>query len=393
MTLQQVADGGTEMTMPKVPPSLPIENPDSEASPEGEFGNRFQGIFDPNSPRLRLIAGDASDRKFYRYREGDATYICMQFPSWSGGYGGDPLSWLGMHRVLLAWNLPVPKIVHVDEDNACIWTSDLGDEFLNRDLGSLPFDASRNEHQVTFLRYREALELLIRAQYPPAAQRDLPHPAQSRLFDEQKLLFELNFFGEHFVKGLLSGEVSSSLLDEWTALASEIAGLERVLCHRDYHARNLMVAEGRLHWIDFQDARMGPHSYDVVSLLRDSYVRFDQATREQLFNDYFDNVNAARSRAGLEPLTAAGFHRERLMVGLQRNIKALGSFAYLHRVKRKKVYLSFVRHTLDVILSESRASEVMVKYPKTLALVQGLIDGPASRIFDAMITKEGLDQF
>jgi aminoglycoside/choline kinase family phosphotransferase len=353
---------------------------------------RFVGLFDPRSPRLQLIAGDASDRKFFRCREGDASFICMQFPSWRGGYGGDPLSWLGMHHVLEQWRLPVPAVVHVDESNACIWTTDLGDHFLNRDLGSLPFDARRPEHHKTFTQYQEALKLLIAAQYP-MVHGELQHPAKNRFFDQEKLLFELNFFGEHFLQGLLECEIPESLRQEWLGLATEIAKFEPVLCHRDYHARNLMVCNDAVHWIDFQDARLGPHLYDVVSLLRDSYVRFHPDTREQLFQDYFGYLNQARVANGKDPMTAAGFHRERLMVGLQRNIKALGSFAYLFRIKGKKVYLSFVCHTVDLILAESKASEMAVRYPATFRLLDALASGKEGDRFRALTAQQGIDHF
>jgi aminoglycoside/choline kinase family phosphotransferase len=382
------------MKMAKPPPRIPFDEadlPDQEEI-EAKRDPRFEGIFDPNSPRLRLIAGDASDRKFYRYREGDSTFICMQFPTWSGGYGGDPLSWLGMHRVLMDWRLPLPEVVHVDKANACIWTTDLGDGFLNRDLGSLPFDAARPDHQKVYDLYKEALALLVRAQYPDHSP-ELNHPARQRFFDSEKLLFELNFFGEHFVHGLLNLKVDAALTDEWRELASGIAQCEQVLCHRDYHARNLMVSEGRVFWIDFQDARMGPHSYDVVSLLRDSYVRFEASTREQLFIDYFDAMNNARLARDKEPFSAAQFFRERLLVGLQRNIKALGSFAYLHRIKRKKVYLSFVRHTLEVILAESHASELTVRFPLTFAMLESLFSGELGESFLEFTRQENIDQF
>lgn len=348
--------------------------------------------FDSRSPNMILIAGDASDRKFYRSRVGDLSVICMQFPSWEGGYGGDPLSWLGMHAALLRWKLPLPHVLHVDEENACIWTTDLGDHFLNRNLGSVPLDAERQEHQQIYQLYREALLLLVHAQYPQESG-DIEHPALHRSFDATKLNFELNFFAEHFLSGLL-GETAGELLKrEFNELADQIAGMEQVICHRDYHARNLMICQDQVFWIDFQDARMGPHAYDVVSLLRDSYVRFEHNTREQLFVDYFDAMNGARRARGKEVIGPADFFRERLLVGLQRNIKALGSFAYLCRVKNKKVYLSFVSHTVETILEDSAASEISLQFPTIFAMLKSLAKGPLQQKFAAVLMRESIDQF
>ena len=95
-------------------------------------------------------------------------------------------------------------------------------------------------------------------------------------FDVEKLSWELQFFLKHFVEGYRGAQVApasrEALLQEFATLAEELSAEPRVLCHRDYHSRNLMLHEGRLVVIDFQDARMGPDTYDLVSLLRDSYV-------------------------------------------------------------------------------------------------------------------------
>ena len=128
--------------------------------------------------------------------------------------------------------------------------------------------------------YREAVELIEQLQRRGAelaSERYLPY---RMAFDVEKLTWELDFFCTHFVEGYrgvtLTPSSASVLSDEWRAIAEELAGEPRVLCHRDYHSRNLMLHDGSLHIIDFQDARMGPDTYDLVSLLRDSYVDLDR---------------------------------------------------------------------------------------------------------------------
>lgn len=348
--------------------------------------------FDPNSPRLKLIAGDASDRKFYRMRRTSDSVICMQFPSWEGGYGGDPLSWLGMHRVLEKWQIPVPRVLKVDEENACIWTEDLGDEFLNANLGSEEVRLGSPTSGFLVARYQEALQLLVSTQYPPPELHSEPHPAQSRYFDEQKLLFELDFFGQHFLGSLLALE-RNSFHAEWTQLARDLAARPRVLCHRDYHARNLLFHNGQLFWIDFQDARMGPHCYDIVSLLRDSYVKFHPATRESLIAHYFGLVQEARAARSLDPLDPEAFRLEWLLMGLQRSIKALGSFAYLHKVKGKKVYLSFIRHTLALIADDPEKGTLAAQFPKTIALIEELHAGRLFALLQGVLIDQRIDSF
>lgn len=317
-----------------------------------------------NPDSFKLIAGDASDRKFYRVQEAGQSLICMEFPKWEGGYGGDPLSWLGMHSALAAIGMPVPKVVRVEEERARIWTEDFGDSFLNHALRRDVLDLEDPLCAETIRFYRESLDLLIDAQYP---KTPLPeHPALDRHFDFEKLHFEMDFFRKHFLSNWLGLDLGGA---EWKSFANALDadfrelcrwldGRERVLCHRDYHVRNVMMKDGHPHWIDFQDARMGPHSYDVVSLVRDSYVRISWPTRFSLMRYYLDGVNRRRLQAGRPSLGWGEFCTESLCMGLQRNIKALGSFGYLATQKGKPGYLNYVRQTIEVLASpEARACE------------------------------------
>ena len=245
-------------------------------------------------PVLVLIAGDASDRKFFRLLNDPIGAICMQFPKCEGGYGGDPISWIGMHSALTQMELPIPKIIEIDETNACIWTEDLGDTFLNSTLVEPILDIKNPNCLEAINYYKESLLLLIKAQYP---KRKIDHPAANRFFDFEKLYYELNFFVTHFLNGFMNlniaeeNENNIGLYDDLKLLAKKLDSCERVLCHRDYHVRNIMLKSNKIYWIDFQDARMGPHSYDVVSLIRDSYVNITWETRKHLFSFYLDNMN------------------------------------------------------------------------------------------------------
>ena len=104
-------------------------------------------------------------------------------------------------------------------------------------------------------------------------------------FEEEKLNWELLFFECHYLRGYkgLEPAETKNLKDEFTRLATELAGFSRCLCHRDYHVRNLMLKDGTIYITDFQDARQGPASYDLVALLKDS---IDLETQE--INEYRD---------------------------------------------------------------------------------------------------------
>ncbi|HXE79990.1 MAG TPA: phosphotransferase, partial [Vicinamibacterales bacterium] len=161
--------------------------------------------------------------------------------------------------------------------------------------------------------------------------------------------WELDFFTKHFIEGFRGRTIApaarEALAEEWGELASELAAEPRVLCHRDYHSRNLMLNGGDLYIIDFQDARMGPDTYDVVSLLRDSYVDLPDDAVERLIAHFI-----ALKREGLRGALPSGweedFRRRFDVMALQRNLKALGTFGFQTAVRGNPVYIQYIPRTL-----------------------------------------------
>jgi aminoglycoside/choline kinase family phosphotransferase len=352
----------------------------------------------PQGPWLKRIAGDASDRKFYRLEGADIGAICMRFPKWEGGYGGDPISWLGMHKALLEMGIPVPAVYEVDEKKACIWTEDFGDDFLNCCIANDVLDMEDPRSKESLNYYQQALDLLVKAQYPTAHHSS--HPAEKLSFDTTKLLFEMHFFAKHFLNGFLGLNATEEspewkpVFDDFLKLSQWLNDRERVLCHRDYHVRNVMIVEKTAKWIDFQDARMGPHTYDVVSLVRDSYVKITQKTREMLYNYYFKNMNDARTQQGLTPMSRKDYDIECLHMGLQRNVKAIGSFGYLATTKGKPGYLSYVQWTLETLTSDvntqAHGFHLAKAYPALMDLLNSLKSGKLSLALNNALNRSHL---
>jgi len=123
-----------------------------------------------------------------------------------------------------------------------------------------------------------------------------------------------------------------------------------VLCHRDYHSRNLMLHEGRLHWIDFQDARMGPAAYDLASLLRDAYVDVPSELRDEMAEEFRQKAVPGEPREV--------FRRRFDLTSVQRNLKALGTFGYMATVRSNPVYLPYIPRTL------AHARRNLSRYPQ-----------------------------
>jgi N-acetylmuramate 1-kinase len=172
-------------------------------------------------------------------------------------------------------------------------------------------------------------------------------------FDVEKLTWELEFFVKYFVQGYrgveLTAEERGALQEEWAAIVGELAAEPRVLCHRDYHSRNLMLSDASLYIIDFQDARLGPDTYDLASLLRDSYV--DIADRE--LDELIAYFLALKGLADVEE-----FRRRFDLMALQRNLKALGTFGYQTMTRRNPVYIQYMPRTLRYARSN------LEKYPR-----------------------------
>ncbi|HYB94456.1 MAG TPA: phosphotransferase, partial [Vicinamibacterales bacterium] len=161
-------------------------------------------------------------------------------------------------------------------------------------------------------------------------------------------------------KGVTPTDVQrEALREEWAAIVDELAAEPRVLCHRDYHSRNLMLHGGSLYIIDFQDARMGPDTYDLASLLRDSYV---DLTPQQV-----DELVAFFLAVKRESVPEAEFRRRFDLMALQRNLKALGTFGYMTTSRNNTVYIQYMPRTIAYV----RAN--LAKYARFERL-RGLLD-------------------
>jgi len=214
---------------------------------------------------------------------------------------------------------------------------DLGDVTLQAHVGT----KSAAEHAAL---YREAVSLITSIQQRGrelAAPQYLPYGVA---FDVEKLMWELRFFTKHFLEAyrgaVLTDSVREALAQEYSASAGELAAEPRVLCHRDYHSRNLMLHRGRLYIIDFQDARMGPDTYDLASLLRDSYMDFSEQQVEALIAFFLARRNASKA-------DDADFRRRFDLMALQRNLKALGTFGFQTTSRGNPVYIQYIPRTLS----------------------------------------------
>jgi len=276
------------------------------------------------------IAGDASTRRFYRVRSKRRTAVLMLHP--------DPLRpsspLYSNHRILESIGAPVPRILASDPRAGAVLVEDCGDTTLQKRLLS----GRKKEEGRRF--YRRACDLIVRLQTRAASRLGPGDFASRNALDVERFLFELDHFHRHFIvslRGMRPNEADEALLRAFFVdLAQDCDRMPLVYCHRDFQSRNLMVQGGRLRLIDFQDARMGPYTYDAASLLRDSSLDLDEDLVEEMLG-----YLAARLQAGPEE-----FRRDFDRMALQRNIKDLGTFGYMATVRGLTSYLDFVPRTI-----------------------------------------------
>jgi hypothetical protein len=295
----------------------------------------------PDVQHVVALTGDASDRRYFRVHFADRPSIVLALHA--GPIDVDTLPFVSVARLMRAIPLPVPEILHGSNDLGVLGLEDLGDVTLQAHLGV----ASRADHAAL---YRQAVGFIAMLQRRGAELASPEYSPYAVAFDAEKLTWELEFFVKHYLtayRGLsLSDAHRKGLLAEWAKIAGELASEPRVLCHRDYHSRNLMLHGESLYIIDFQDARMGPDTYDLASLLRDSYVDLTPSQVDELIA-YF--LALTRSPAQSMSDDGSGFRSRFDLMALQRNLKALGTFGFQTTTRGNPVYIQYMPRTLSYV--------------------------------------------
>jgi N-acetylmuramate 1-kinase len=320
-------------------------------SPSGTLPTEYicallQQLFPAKPPPFQVIPlrGDASDRQYYRLRfaipvAGLTSLILMRLAQ---PYTAGELPFVNVQRYLALKGLAVPAVLADDAAHGFIVLEDLGDVTLEAAVQSADWEQIRHW-------YRHALDILLTLQdsETPAARRACV--AFRLAFDVDKLMWELDFFLAHMVQGLCGQRLpttdEAALRGQFWKIAALLASQPRVLTHRDYHSRNLMLHDGRLCLIDFQDARLGPSQYDLASLLYDAYVVLPAELRAEFLAYYLDGKEG---REGY-PLDRQAFLHVFDYMCLQRNLKALGTFGFQAVVKRNTRYTAAIPVTLAYV--------------------------------------------
>ncbi|HUQ33260.1 MAG TPA: phosphotransferase [Pyrinomonadaceae bacterium] len=306
-----------------------------------------------NEAGVIALTPDASTREYFRFPWKRKTAIAAVYPE-----PFDPKfhPYLDITGLFLEAELPVPQIYEVEATLGIIVQEDLGDRQLR-----LVYETASEEECEAFKDQAITLIAQIQAASTKAAERN---SISSRLaFDEAKLAWELNFFFEHYFGSLRHEElphaVAAEIKAEMNDIAAELSARPRFLCHRDFHASNLMVdGKKRLRIVDHQDARMGPASYDLVTLLLDRQPQPPSLAEVRAHRLYF---LGERRRRGLDAIDPDEFAREFRLMSVQRGLKAIGTFSCQTAVfGRGATYAQFIKPTFEVVL---QAVEWLNRFP------------------------------
>jgi len=309
-------------------------------------------------PETQELTPDASTREYFRINWNGQSAIACVYPE---SFIAEEQTYLDVSRLFTANNLPVAEIYSFDEKLGIIVQEDLGDTILRDVLANS--DTAARETLID-----ESIGLIGRIQAATRSAFDTGSIASRLKFDTEKLLWELSFFREHYFGTLrkiqLGQTEEGSLQNEFYSLAQMLEERASVLCHRDFHAANLMVdPSGKLRIIDHQDARIGSPTYDLVSLLLDRVVKPPEndwlASKQRLLIDQ-------RIDLGLEPLDYHEFAYEFRLQTVQRCLKAVGTFSFQSVNRGKTYFLPFIKPMFEIVL---RALSELEQFPVLTSVV------------------------
>ncbi|HEU5004125.1 MAG TPA: phosphotransferase [Actinomycetota bacterium] len=303
----------------------------------------------PAPAAVRRLPGHASRRSYWRVGDpGRDSYIVMLLapdaaPDEIGRVG--PLlgvvPFVEVQRYLARLGVRVPRVLSWSQGQGYAVLEDLGDETLNARVlgGAAPAPL-----------YRAAIDQLVSMQVRAERAPDPGCVAFQRAFDADIYRWELDHFLEWGLgawKGVaLPGPEYEVVTAAFDAIARRIVAEATVFTHRDYQSRNLMLLPGgEQAVIDFQDALLGPRAYDLVALLRDSYIALEPELIVQLIRHYL----ATTAAAGGPQLNEAGFRESFDLLTVQRKLKDAGRFVFIERVKGNPSFLRFVPAALGYV--------------------------------------------
>jgi aminoglycoside/choline kinase family phosphotransferase len=291
------------------------------------------------------LAGDGSDRSYFRIVTSDrSSLVLMQLSdSDTAKLRNNAYEWVILSEMLSKNGFVVPKLRCALPELRCIVIEDYGDLMLQDSVTNHLVEARFDEVEELYLGCADIISKFLKL---PSS---LSPYWQNRSFDFEKFNWELRFFVQQYLNPICSKLIPEAKLSciqpEIDRLAEFTSSFSKYFVHRDFHSRNLMLFKDQIAVIDFQDGRLGPAAYDVVSLIFDSYVPLNADQRKRLLE-----LVSARIKSNFDDRFYSNFDAQLKAVLLQRQLKAIGSFGYLTILKNKGNYLKYVHPAVNTLI-------------------------------------------
>jgi N-acetylmuramate 1-kinase len=295
-------------------------------------------IQDQTIDEIERLSGDASTRRYYRIRTDlDSYVVCLDNPQKDPNVKNE---FIQIQKIFKKEKVRVPGVYHILREKGYILEEDLGDKTLLKELAGV---VKKKDER---LLYEKSIEEMINIH--SINYENYPEQTFSKLsFDVPKLMYEVNFSIDYFLKGFLTykgdEKIDKILEKEFYEISQRIAKERKVVTHRDYHSRNIMIKEGQQVIIDFQDARLGIPQYDLASLLDDCYYKIDEENKNFLKKLYWENF----AKPNVKISSYEDFEILYDYVAIQRIFKALGSFAFIYKQRKDERYLKHIGYSFE----------------------------------------------
>ncbi|MBI4723131.1 MAG: phosphotransferase [Candidatus Stahlbacteria bacterium] len=285
---------------------------------------------------IYLLKSSGSGCKFYRIKDKDAIIVVID------GKHKEFNSYIEISKSLLKIGVAVPEIYYYNIEEKLIVEEDLGDLTLQS------YIIKTDDFNI----YKQVIDVLILMQIRGKG-------LNNKVFGLPALCWDAWYFGRYFLEAFC-GISNLSLQSEFHKLADKLAREPLYFMHRDFQAQNIMLKEGKVRIIDFQNAQQGLLAYDLVSLLKDAYLPISDDIREEMIDYYLYQLKEHIT------LDKSHFRNVFLYAGLQRNMQALGAFAYLSMIENKVQFAEYIPRVVHYLLD---ALKKVPEFPELLKIV------------------------
>ena len=321
-----------------------------------------------NEFKVFPLAGDASNRRYYRIVHDHQSWVLMRWDP----FNPEEYPFLSVLHHFAKSGVRVPEVRGMSPEEGYVLLEDLGDLTLERKF----WESQSQEASLLF--YQMAIDEIVKIHHVATAQAG-NCTAFKIQFDTEKFMWEMNYGKDNLILGLLRFDLPDKSAKElencFYDICSTLDREPKRISHRDYHSRNLMIKLDQMSVIDFQDARLGPIQYDLVSLFKDSYVDLNENMVQTLTEYYLAKSNDFLPR----DFSKDKFLHIYELQSIQRCFKACGSFASFYHQRGDRRYLKYLSHTLR------RVMKSISLFPQYKVFSDILIDsGALDRNYDGL---------